>query len=390
MSKPTGIKIWDVGRLPFIYKSLSKPTNGHNIPNFLPYKLFIDPTTQTLTQYPHPKLSYYLNKAYSKGSVITGAMASQGIGKEYTDDFINFITKSLKRNKLTGLKVLEIGCGSGYLLSRLKLLGAQVFGVEPGPQGRKGADEYQIPLIQDFFPSKKITDKFDLIIIYCVLEHIAVPMEILKNIRATLTETGIMVLTVEDEEPYIKAGDVSFFFHEHYSYFTKSTLKTLLRLSGFRTSNIHKASFSKLLYASAGKSNRPLGQSFKPKSSPQQSLSQFRKKSWMSLNTLSLTIKKFVQKGQTVGIYVPGRIVNALVISKIPLNGIRFFDDNPMLHNTFFPGINIKIESRAELLKNPPHAVLIMSNSFGKKIRQSLAPLLKEKTEILTWTDIFK
>jgi hypothetical protein len=59
------------------------------------------------------------------------------------------------------------------------------------------------------------------------------------------------------------------------------------------------------------------------------------------------------------------------------------------LHGTFFPGIEIPIEGRNDLLNNPTDIVLIMSNSFGKIIAKEIKPELPSNTAIITWHEIF-
>jgi len=382
--------IWDVGNLPFIFRPLPSPSNGQGIPDVLPFKITADTTTGVLTQAADNTVKQCLDRAYQAGSVITGLMEDKGIGKDYADDFINFITKTIgSPSCLRDKRILEIGCGSGYLLHRLKLLGGTVIGLEPGPHGQVGAQKYQVPIIQDSFPSKQLTGRFDIILLYCVLEHLEAPHDFLSRVKEHLNPHGHLLIAVEDEEPYIEHGDISIFFHEHFSYFTKKTLTNTLNIAGYDNSQILQPSFSKLLYASS--QNLTSGQ-------PAATLDlhkilsatkQFQKKATELTQEMAQRLTVARAQNTTVGIYVPGRIVNTLALTGVPLDHIRFFDDNPMLHNTYFPGINIPIESRTQLIQNPPDQIFIMSNSFGVKIAQQIKPLLPTTTVVLSWNEIF-
>lgn len=62
-------------------------------------------------------------------------MDDNGIGKLYADDFIKYIHEE---ENIAGKKILEIGCGTGYLLYELQKEGAEVLGIEPGTYGIKG------------------------------------------------------------------------------------------------------------------------------------------------------------------------------------------------------------------------------------------------------------
>ena len=78
--------------------------------------------------------------------------------------------------------------------------------------------------------------------------------------------------------------------------------------------------------------------------------------------------------GETVGIYVPWRAVNVLALrpSTVSAGPLRFFDDNPLLCRTYYPGFPIPVESRAELLARPPDRLLILSNTFAEDIERQL------------------
>jgi hypothetical protein len=74
-----------------------------------------------------------------------------------------------------------------------------------------------------------------------------------------------------------------------------------------------------------------------------------------------------------VGVYVPSRFVNHMALAQIAATGLRFFDDNPHLYGTYFPGIPVPVESGADLLSRPPDRVLIMSRAFGDSIARRLS-----------------
>ena len=68
------------------------------------------------------------------------------------------------------------------LLSKLKDLGAKVKGIEPGIHGQEGGNRYNIDIVHDFFPSKFITEKFDVIIMSNVFRAYRKPCFIFKKI----------------------------------------------------------------------------------------------------------------------------------------------------------------------------------------------------------------
>jgi len=232
---------WNVGALPFYYTPLRRPTND-DLPDHLPFALDMDYRTGTLVQVPNKEVSDALSQAYSKGSMPTGMMDEEGIGKEYAEDFLAFLQQRADACSKRG-SVLEIGCGTGYLLYRLKLLGADVLGLEPGPHGQDGSKRFGIPIIKDFFPSPKIAGEFDLVVLFSVLEHVESPSGFLGSVLPLVKENGRIAISVPDCEPYMGAGDISMLYPEHLSYYTQTTLRNSVKASMGLETEVEKASF---------------------------------------------------------------------------------------------------------------------------------------------------
>ncbi len=357
------MKTWEVGILPFFYKHQNSPSNV-KFPDKLPFTLYEDwagllrRTPQSLD---------IIKEAYEEGSELSGLMDHSGIGKEYAKRFINFMLENLGDGFFFEKTVLEIGCGTGYLLSRLKDFGANVLGVEPGNFNQI----YRVPIVKDFFPSEHIKQKFNVVIAFCVLEHVEDIHKFLLGVKEILEPTGKFILAVEDEEPYIQAGDMSILFHEHLSYFTKDSLSRCLIGDGFDNVRVYQEKSHAILYSFCDPTGSYI-QSFREKS--ERAIERFRKV--LLDNT-----------GKKIGIYIPGRAINMLEVIGSP--DLRFFDDNPKLHNKFLPGFNNPIEDRNDLLRDPPDIIFIMSYSFGDKIAQELKEILSKKVVIKTWKDVF-
>ena len=66
---------------------------------------------------------------------------------------------------------------------------------------------------------------------------------------------------------------------------------------------------------------------------------------------------------------------------------MRFFDDDNAQQGLYIPPFSSVIESRQDLLDNPVSTVLIMSRTFGDRIRRSLRDQ-NYRGEILTIEDL--
>lgn len=118
-------------------------------------------------------------------------------------------------------------------------------------------------------------------------------------------------------------------------------------------------------------------------------------RSYRYLNEVRQNCDKFsaycraiIERKETLGIYVPGRAVNALAVANLTLRHVRFFDDNPSLTGTFFAGIDVPVECRAQLLARPTDNVLIMSRTFGRNLAEELERQLPAATNIKIIDDV--
>jgi 2-polyprenyl-3-methyl-5-hydroxy-6-metoxy-1,4-benzoquinol methylase len=137
-------------------------------------------------------------------------------------------------------RVLDVGCGSGELLSLLKKDGWQCFGVEINPKAASYVKKlWQIDvknkeLKKNDFPAKN----FDVIVLSHVLEHLPDPIQTLKIVRTALKDDGTLVIAV----PNIRSINAKIFrsywyaldVPRHLLHFNSETLQKMLRRAGFK------------------------------------------------------------------------------------------------------------------------------------------------------------
>lgn len=138
--------------------------------------------------------------------------------------------------------LLDVGCGEGFVLSHFKNLGWSVKGIDYSRSGVSGmnpdctgyvtqGDVFQ--LLDDCISSG---ERYDIVWLGNVLEHVLDPISLLDNIRKLITSDGILVVTVPNDgnvyherllaEEYI---DRRFWIAipDHLSYFTIESLKEI-------------------------------------------------------------------------------------------------------------------------------------------------------------------
>jgi SAM-dependent methyltransferase len=369
--------------LPFIYEMKKTPCNDEGIPNSLPFKLVIDEKYDLVKQAYDNATDKYLEKAYKISSVLGGNITEDEIGIGYANSMLEFIEKNFS-DLPSNPSVLDIGCGTGYLLHKLESKGWEVQGIEPGKPALFGSEKYKIPIINDFFPSNKLNGKFDVVICSLVLEHIIDPADFIRKIKQVLKENGTVVIGVPNCLPYILSGDISMLFHEHWSYFTPNSLTAFLIKNSCSNISIKESSYGGLLYAKFDFENDGGQLPGSIGSEGQDYLDKIAD----SCEKLKSILQQNADK--TIGIYVPGRIVNLLVSNSINLANLRFFDDNVNTYGHYFPGIDIKVENFDDLKKQPTDIILIMSSFFGEKIKAKIVNGTDiNPSKIFTWNEIF-
>lgn len=158
--------------------------------------------------------------------------------------------------KLIGHKkhVLDLGCGDGVIMQKIKDLGNTVEGMEISTaaiaKAKKGFKVYDVSLNSKNWPSK-IKKKYDVIFCGEVIEHIIDTDNFLQNIRRVLKNSGYLVITTPNlaslgrrillligKNPFIETSWSETIKNKknagHVRYFVKQTLIDLLQKHSFK------------------------------------------------------------------------------------------------------------------------------------------------------------
>jgi 2-polyprenyl-3-methyl-5-hydroxy-6-metoxy-1,4-benzoquinol methylase len=94
------------------------------------------------------------------------------------------------------LRLLDIGCGMGGYLVAGRDLGFDVTGVEPSEShSRIGRDVFNLQIQTGYFDAVKFGDeKFDIVVLSHVIEHIFSPAEFLAGVSTLLSPKGIILV----------------------------------------------------------------------------------------------------------------------------------------------------------------------------------------------------
>lgn len=134
--------------------------------------------------------------------------------------------------------VVEIGSNDGYLLRNFVAAGVRVLGIEPTASTASAARLLGIPTLEKFFDAE-VADEVvikhgtaNLIVAINVFAHVPYPLEVLKGVRHLLSLDGVFSVEFPHIMTLIESCEFDTIYHEHFSYFSFTTVEQMMRDSG--------------------------------------------------------------------------------------------------------------------------------------------------------------
>ena len=365
---------------------------NYTIPLALPFILRHDPQIDLITQKTNNEVRRALQLYYSLGGYASTPLGQGRYAKKQGKDFLKIFKRSLRatEKRFHETSFLEIGSSYGYLLYLLKQEGAKkILGIEPGNEGIEGSKKYNIPLIQDFFPTKLLTKKFDFIFSHCVLEHIEKPLIFLEEIYKCLNDNGVIFIAVPDSEKKLSIGDPSVIAHQHINYFTANSLTKLLQRAKFDEIQIVHLKERSLLVAWGIRNDKKSTKReiYRFNSSDGNVLKLFSRNLQKNILTIQRLINKLEREGKTIGLYAICESLKGLLrFKKEP----RVFESDKVKQGKYITGCSNPIESPQELIKNPVDVLFITPIDYDKEIKRNLKEGgISQKTRLISLKEIY-
>lgn len=140
-------------------------------------------------------------------------------------------------NSITNPSFLDVGCSTGFVVQSAAEHEWKSKGIDLNAHAVKfGKDTYDLNLTsENFF---ELTEKFDCIGMYDVLEHVSNPRMFLEQAHNLLNSNGIIHIYVPNwnsASRYILGQDAHFIWPSHHlTYFTPHTLLDMVQNNGFK------------------------------------------------------------------------------------------------------------------------------------------------------------
>ena len=141
-------------------------------------------------------------------------------------------------------RILDLGCSSGLLGAKAKLLGHSVTGVDvlDIPAARERLDRFFIADLDRGIP-KEVGRDYDIVLCADVIEHVREPEKLLEQIRDLLTPRGMVIGSVPNFGHWYSRGRTALGLfdydqrglldHGHVRFFTRRSLRRIVRAAGY-------------------------------------------------------------------------------------------------------------------------------------------------------------
>jgi SAM-dependent methyltransferase len=158
--------------------------------------------------------------------------ANSAFSRKHWDDYFKTIKD---RYTIKDANVLEIGSNDGYLTEKFIKDSKNVLGIDSSTAMCEVANKKGVNTIAEIFTHKlatKLVDTFDIIIANNVFNHANDPVDFAKGVVHLLSDHGVFVFELPYWGSTIQSGKFDQIYHEHVSYFTLKSGKSLMSKVG--------------------------------------------------------------------------------------------------------------------------------------------------------------
>ncbi|GAB3493429.1 class I SAM-dependent methyltransferase [Curvibacter fontanus] len=248
----------------------TQKTNLERHPKFGFLQVKPTPTQEEITRFYAEEFYSSKYKAFNNS-----ALEVQEADREFHDAHREDIATNIERllgRPLSGLSILDIGCGWGQTMKYLASKGARCSGFDPAPEAVSYVQSIGLECVRAGMERMDVFEgrRFDVVLLMNVLEHLSDPVKVVEDICGSVLEKGgMLVVEVPNEfNAFQMAAQELHCLSQwwvappaHLNYFSSSSLAALLRGSGFEVPHV-EASFPMELFLLMGEnyvSDRQLG-----------------------------------------------------------------------------------------------------------------------------------
>ncbi len=223
------MRLHDIRRHPVGYLEIAKKPSKEELRTYYAERYFQNNQGNYRSEYSSEERAYIENKLAQRAQIV---------------------------NKLTNGRigsVLDVGCGEGFAMAYFHRNGWSVEGLDYSQSGVAAMNPQCLPALTtgdvDKLLQHKITSgqKYDLIWLSNVLEHVPDPISLMDQMHELLNEAGVLVVTVPNDfsavqRELIRQGHITEEFWiappDHLSYFDESSLRSIGVATGYQVQHL--------------------------------------------------------------------------------------------------------------------------------------------------------
>jgi SAM-dependent methyltransferase len=288
---------------------------------------------------------------------VESALSTTGFSQKMIDYRSTQMADFVARYNLQDKRLVDIGCGDGFLVEILQKQGVETVGVDPSVHSveaarAKGLTAYTGYVGRDFdIPG----GPFDAFVSTDVLEHVPDLKDFLQGISRNLKPGAVGLLETHNMVPLLAGNRVYDFVLDHLTYFTVDTLRLSLECSGFEVLHIESNRDDENLTAIVRKR-------------PTDTLAELAAHTRDLQTDAGAFLAEQKAAGKRVAIW--GASFQAITLSTLlPLDDVAYvIDSAPYKQGLYTPVSHLPIVSPAHLETDPVDVIVIMTVRYQDEI----------------------
>jgi SAM-dependent methyltransferase len=278
-----------------------------------------------------------------------------------------------------GSLIVDLGSNDGSMLASFKRLDMQVLGVEPATATAQLANDHGLPTINDFFTERvatQITQEYgsaQVVTANYMYANVDDVISFTKAVARLLAPDGIFVVETGYHPEQMKINMFDYVYHEHFSYFTVDTLKSIFSKCGLELIQAIKTKpkgGSIQVVAQLEGKQRAVSSSIEKLIAEESELGMRRIETYhrfgeelqrIKANLLD-TLRDLKSKGQRIIGFGASHSTTTLMYHFELAPYLDYLvDDNELKHGTFSPGHHIPVYPSTRLYEENSAYVLVLA-----------------------------
>lgn len=299
------------------------------------------------------------------------------VSRHYYDDYLMSRSySSFARSYLSGLakdfvktfglqkkRIVDVGCGDGFFVSRLQHYGATAIGIDPSESACSLARKRGVTVLHDYVDDAFVfpKGKMDAFVSCQVFEHVSEPGKLLTNIKKFLKPTSYGLIEVPSLGKALMDDRYYDFFPDHVAYYSPTSLSYLLELNGFQVMAVRHTANDEYITAY-----------FRRDEAKSDAINTQRE-----FSAYKLSLQKFFRqrlKNKKIVLWGAGaKGIASISFADILKKEVMYcVDSDPNKYGRFYPGSHIPVVSPETLRNDRPDIVVITAMMYRNEIIETL------------------